>query len=129
LIFWRSAATSWSADDLLVAAALVDDKVLPLPQTRIVAAIHKATNFRLDYDSIRLKDRARAVAIEMGRQPLLMQFGFDTYVFEDVGLPLHLKDCTHCRKGRLHPFQLIPSRQPTVGIDGNLQQIVHLPTP
>ena len=49
-------------------------------------------------------------------------------VFEDVGLPLHLKDCTRYRKVRLHPFQLIPPRQPT-GIDGNLQQIVHLPSP
>ena len=62
----------------------------PEGSTRIVAAIHKATNSRLDYDSIRLKDGARAVAIELGRQPLLMQFGFDTYVFEGVGLPLHL---------------------------------------
>ena len=62
----------------------------PEGSTRIVADIHKATNSRLDYDSIRLKDGARAVAIELGRQPLLMQLGFDTYVFEDVGLPLHL---------------------------------------
>ena len=54
---------------------------------------------------------------------------------ESVGMPpAHplipfLPDCARDRKACLHPFQLIPPRQPAVGIDGNLQQIVHLPSP
>jgi hypothetical protein len=53
----------------------------------IVPAIHEATAFRLDYDSIRLKDRAQALAIEIGRQSFLMQFGFDTDGLSTSGLP------------------------------------------
>jgi hypothetical protein len=34
-------------------------------------------------------------------------------------------NCTRDRYACLHRLQLIPPLQPTVGIDGNLQQIVH----
>jgi hypothetical protein len=47
--------------------------------------------------------------------------------FPDVRLNLKLSNCIGDRNARLHCLQLIPPLQPTVGIDGNLQQIVHLP--
>lgn len=57
-------------------------------RARIVVAIHEATVFRLDRDSIRLENRAHALAIDMGRQSFLMQLGFDTDVLEHDGLVL-----------------------------------------
>jgi len=52
----------------------------------IVPAIHEAAAFRLHDDSTRFKDRAHALTIEVGDQSFLMQLGFDTDVFEQVGL-------------------------------------------
>ena len=46
-----------------------------------------------------------------------------------VRLTLKLPNSTDDRNARLHCLQLIPPLQPTVGIDGNLQQIDHLPSP
>jgi len=46
-----------------------------------------------------------------------------------VRLTLKLPNSTGDRNARLPCLQLIPPLQPTVGIDGNLQQIVHLPSP
>jgi len=46
-----------------------------------------------------------------------------------VRLTLKLPNSTGDRNARLHCLQLIPPLQPTVGIDGNLRQIVHLPSP
>jgi hypothetical protein len=44
-----------------------------------------------------------------------MQLGFDTYVFEDGGLALHLPNYTGDGRVCPDPFQLIPPRQPAVG--------------
>jgi hypothetical protein len=62
-------------------------------RARIVAATHDATAFRLDCDSIRIEDRAFALAIEMCRQTFFLWLSLDTDVFEGVGLALHFPDC------------------------------------
>ena len=51
------------------------------------------------------------------------------FSFLDVRLTLKLPNCTGDRNARLHRLQLIPPLQPTVGIAGNLQEIVHLHSP
>lgn len=99
--------------------------MVPESRARIVAAIHETTAFCLKCDATRLKDGAQALTIEMGNQSFLMQFSFDADVFERVTLTLHLPNCTRDRHVCLHCFQSIPPRQPTVGIDGKLQQVIY----
>jgi hypothetical protein len=91
--------------------------VAPECRAWIRSEIQHATAFRLDSDLIRLKDCAFTLPIEMGRQSFLMQFSFNTDVFEHVGLTLQLPNYTGDRKASLHCFQLIPAFQPTVGVD------------
>ena len=56
-------------------------------RARIVAATHDATAFRLDCDSIRIENRAFALAIEMCRQTFFLWLSLDTDVLRASGLP------------------------------------------
>lgn len=91
--------------------------------------IQDTTAFRLDCDLIRLEHCAFTLAIEMGRQSFLMQFSFYIDVLEHVGFTLQLPNYTGNREASLHCFQLIPPFQPTMGVDSNLQQVMHILPP
>ena len=94
-------------------------------RARIVAAIHETTAFRLDRDSIRPENRAYALAIEMGRQSFLMQLGSILTSLSTSGLPFTCQIASVIESLAFTVFQLIPPRQPTAGIDGNPQPIIH----
>jgi hypothetical protein len=79
-------------------------------RARIVAATHDATAFRLDCDSIRIENRAFALAIEMCRQTFFLWLSLDTDVFEGVGLALHFPACARDRERCSQPFSIDSTR-------------------